>query len=329
MSKRTSLIRIAAVLIAALSLHAAAQAQALEKVTLLSNWYAQAEHGGFYQAVAKGIYKKYGMDVTIKMGGPQVNNMQILVTGQADFSMGYDFAVLTGIEHGLPLVTVGTSFQSDLQGMMTHADVSGLGALKGKTILVAGSGQTSWWPWMKAKYGYTDAQTKAYTFNLQPFFADPNVVQQAYPSSELFQAEKTGAKAKFFLFAQEGYPPYGTTIVTLQKTVAGKPDLVKRFVKATAEGWKSYLEDPAPANALIKQDNKEMSDEQLVYAVKKIKELKVVTGGDAATQGIGVMTDERWKKTYDTMVSTGLLKADVDYHKAYTTQFVKDMHVMP
>jgi len=329
MSKRTSLIRIAAVLIAALSLHAAAQAQALEKVTLLSNWYAQAEHGGFYQAVAKGIYKKYGMDVTIKMGGPQVNNMQILVAGQADFSMGYDFAVLTGIEHGLPLVTVGTSFQSDLQGMMTHADVSGLGALKGKTILVAGSGQTSWWPWMKAKYGYTDAQTKAYTFNLQPFFADPNVVQQAYPSSELFQAEKTGAKAKFFLFAQEGYPPYGTTIVTLQKTVAGKPDLVKRFVKATAEGWKSYLEDPAPANALIKQDNKEMSDEQLVYAVKKIKELKVVTGGDAATQGIGVMTDERWKKTYDTMVSTGLLKADVDYHKAYTTQFVKDMHVMP
>jgi NitT/TauT family transport system substrate-binding protein len=329
MSKRTSLIRIAAVLFGALSLHVAASVQAQEKVTLLSNWYAQAEHGGFYQAVAKGIYKKYGMDVTIRMGGPQVNNMQILVAGQADFSMGYDFAVLTGVEQGLPLVTVGTSFQSDLQGMMTHADVSGLGALKNKTILVAGSGQTSWWPWMKAKFGYTDAQTKAYTFNLQPFFADPNVVQQAYPSSELFQAEKAGTKANFFLFAQDGYPPYGTTIVTLQKIVATRPDLVKRFVKATAEGWKSYLEDPAPGNALIKQDNKSMNDEQLAYAVKKLKELKVVTGGDAATQGIGIMTDERWKKTYDTMVATGLLKPGVDYHKAYTTQFVKDMHVMP
>ena len=327
--KRTSLIRIATILIGALALQAAITAHAQEKVTLLSNWYAQAEHGGFYQAIAKGIYKKYGMDVTIKMGGPQVNNMQILVAGQADFSMGYDFTVLKGIEQGLPLVTVGTSFQSDLQGMMTHADVPNLGALKDKTILVAGSGQSSWWPWLKAKYGYTDAQSKAYTFNLQPFFADPNIVQQAYPSSELFQAEKTGAKANFFLFAQEGYPPYGTTIITLQKMVATKPDLVKRFVKATAEGWKSYLEDPSAGNALIKKDNKEMGDEQLAYALKKLKELKVVTGGDAAKQGIGIMTDERWKKTYDTMVATGLLKADVDWHKAYTTQFVRDMHVMP
>jgi NitT/TauT family transport system substrate-binding protein len=329
MSKRMTLIRLGAALFGALSMQAAMTAHAQDKVTLLSNWYAQAEHGGFYQAVAKGIYKKYGLDVTIKMGGPQVNNMQILLAGQADFSMGYDFTVLKGVEQGLPLVTVGTSFQSDLQGMMTHADVSGLGALKSKTILVAGSGQSSWWPWLKAKYGYSDAQSKPYTFNLQPFFADPNIVQQAYPSSELYQAEKAGSKAKFFLFAQDGYPPYGTTIITLQKTIASKPDLVKRFVKATAEGWKSYLEDPAPANALIRQDNKDMTDEQLAYALKKLKELKVVTGGDAATQGIGIMTDERWKKTFETMVATGLLKADVDYHKAYTTQFVKDMHVMP
>lgn len=327
MSKHARLISLAAGVLGMLSLAAAAQAQ--EKVTLLSNWYAQAEHGGFYQAVAKGIYKKYGMDVTIKMGGPQVNNMQILLAGQADFSMGYDFSVLKGVEQGLPLVTVATSFQSDLQGMLTHGDVNGLGGLKDKTILVAGSGQSNWWPWLKAKYGYSDGQTKAYTFNLQPFFADANTVQQAYPSSELFQAEKAGAKPKFFLFAHEGYPPYGTTIVTLQKTVATRPDLVKRFVKATAEGWKSYLEDPAAGNVLIKQDNKNMGDEQLAYALTKLKELKVVTGGDAASQGIGVMTDERWKKTYDTMVATGLLKADTDWRKAYTTQFVKDMKVMP
>lgn len=324
---RSRLLSIAAGLIGIICLHATAMAE--DKVTLLSNWYAQAEHGGFYQAVAKGIYKKYGMDVTIKMGGPQVNNMQVLAAGQADFSMGYDFTVLTGVEQGLPLVTVGTSFQSDLQGMMTHADVHNLAGLKNKAILVGGSGQSSWWPWMKAKYGYTDAQTKAYTFNLQPFFADPNVAQQAYPSSELFQAEKAGARANFFLFASEGYPPYGTTIVTLQKTVVGKPDLVKRFVQATAEGWKSYLTDPSAGNVLIKADNKSMDDEQLAYAVKKLKELKVVTGGDAATLGIGAMTEERWKKTAETMISTGLLKPDTDWHKAYTTQFVKDMRVMP
>ena len=327
MNKRSRLMSLAAGMIGMLCLHATAQAQ--EKVTLLSNWYAQAEHGGFYQAVAKGIYKKHGIDVTIRMGGPQVNNMQILVAGQAEFSMGYDFTVLKGVEQGLPLVTVGTSFQSDLQGMMTHADVTSLAGLKGKTILVAGSGHSNWWPWMKAKYGYTDAQSKAYTFNLQPFFADPNTVQQGYASSELFQAEKSGAKANFFLFAQDGYPPYGTTIITLQKMVASNPDLVRRFVLATAEGWKSYLQDPAAGNVLIKQDNKDMSDEQLAYAIKKLKDMKLVTGGDAAKYGIGVMTDERWKKTYDTMVATGLLKADTDWHKAYTTQFVKDMKVMP
>ena len=329
MSKRMTLIRIAAAVLGAASLQVAMTAHAQEKVILLSNWTAQAEHGGFYQAVAQGIYKKYGLDVTIKMGGPQVNNMQILLAGQADFSMGYDFTVLKGVEQGLPLVTVGTSFQTDLQGMLTHADVSSLAGLKNKTILVAGSGQSSWWPWLKAKYGYSDAQTKPYTFNLQPFFADPNIVQQAYPSSELYQAEKAGSKAKFFLFAQAGYPPYGTTIISLQKTIASKPDLVKRFVKASAEGWKSYLNDPAPANALIRRDNKDMTDDQLAYAVKKMKELNVVTGGDAATQGIGIMTDARWKQTYDTMVATGLLTAEVDYHTAYTTQFVKDMHVMP
>lgn len=327
MSKRTRLARLAVGMMGLLCLHATAYAQ--EKVTVLSNWYAQAEHGGFYQAVAKGIYKKYGMDVTIRMGGPQVNNMQILVAGQAEFSMGYDFTVLKGVEQGLPLVTVGTSFQSDLQGMMTHPDVTSLAGLKNKTILVAGSAHSSWWPWLKAKYGYTDAQAKAYTFNLQPFFADPNTVQQAYPSSELFQAEKAGTKANFFLFAQDGYPPYGTIIITLQKMVATKPELVKRFVKATAEGWKSYLDDPAAGNALIKLDNKAMGDEQLAYALKKIKTLELVTGGDAAKFGIGVMTDERWKKTYETMVATGLLKADTDWRKAYTTQFVKDMRVMP
>jgi NitT/TauT family transport system substrate-binding protein len=327
MNKRFRLLNIAAGIAATFCLHAAAMAQ--DKVVLMTNWYAQAEHGGFYQAVAKGIYKQHGLDVTIKMGGPQVNNMQVLAAGQSDFTLGYDFTVLKGVEQGLPLEAVGASFQWDLQGLMTHADVSGLGALKDQTILIAGAGQSSWWPWLKARYGYSDAQTRPYTFNLQPFFADPKVVQQGYPSSELFQADKAGVKTHFYLFAQDGYPPYGNTIVTLQKTAATKPDLVRRFIQASAEGWKSYLQDPAPGNALIKQENPNMSDEQLAYAVQKLKELKVVTGGDAAKYGIGVMTDERWKKTADTMVATGLLKADTDWRKGYTAQFSRDAKVMP
>ncbi|MFT4174822.1 MAG: ABC transporter substrate-binding protein [Rhodocyclaceae bacterium] len=306
-----------------------ALAAAQDKVTFLTSWYAQAEHGGFYQAVAKGIYKKYGLDVTIKMGGPQVNGLQLLTAGQTDFMMGYDLQALSAVEKGLPVVTVAASFQKDLQGILTHDDVKSLSGLKGKTILIASSSHMTFWPWLKAKYGLADGQVKPYTFNMQPFIADANAVQQAYPSSEPFQADKAGVKAHFFLFADDGYPPYGTTIVTTQKTVTDKPDLVARFVKASLEGWKSYMADPAAANELIKKDNPKMGDEQIAYAIRRMKELKVLEGGDAAHQGIGVMTDARWKQTYDFMVSANLLKADTDYKKAFTTQFVKDAKVMP
>ncbi|MDB5799205.1 MAG: nitrate transporter substrate-binding protein [Rhodocyclales bacterium] len=300
-----------------------------DKVIFLTSWFAQAEHGGFYQALAKGIYKKYGLDVTVKMGGPQVNGMQLLTAGQADFIMGYDFQVLNSIEKGLPVVTVGTSFQKDLQGIMTHDDVKSLAELKGRTILAGTTAHTTWLPWVKARYGFTDSQIRPYTFNLQPFFADKTLAQQAYPSSEPFQAMKNGMKVNFFLFADEGYPPYGTTIVTTQKLVGEKPDLVARFVKASIEGWKSYLADPAAANELIKKDNPKMDDEQIAYGVKRMQELHVFDGGDAAKLGAGVMTDARWEQSYKFMVGAGLLKADTDWKKAYTTQFVKDLKIMP
>ena len=309
----------------------ASGAHAQDKVTFLTSWYAQAEHGGFYHALASGLYKKHGLDVTIRMGGPQVNGMQLMMAGQADMHMGYDFQVLKSLESGLTPVTVATSFQHDLQGLMTHDDVPGLGALKGKTILVATAGRSSWWPWLKAKYGYTEEQVRPYTFNLQPFFADKSLAQQAYLSSEPLQAEKAGIKARFFLFAHDGFPPYGTTIVATQKLVKERPGVVARFVRASMEGWKSYLEEgvAAAGNQLIRKDNPNMRDEQIAYGIAKLKEYKLVTGGDAARMGIGAMTDERWKKTYDYMVSAELLKPQVDYRQAYTTQFVKDLRVMP
>jgi NitT/TauT family transport system substrate-binding protein len=313
--------------LALLALPLAAPAQ--DKITFMTSWYAQAEHGGFYQALAKGLYKKHGLDVTIKMGGPQVNGMQLMMAGQADMHMGYDFQVLKSLEQGLTPVTVATSFQHDLQGLLAHEDVKSLGDLKGKTILVATAGRSSWWPWMRQKYGYAEEQVRPYTFNLQPFLADKNLAQQAYMSSEPFQAEKAGVKARFFLFARDGFPPYGTTIVATQKIVKEKPDVVQRFVRASMEGWKGYMEDPAAANELIKKDNPNMKDDQLAYAVAKLKEQNLVGGGDAAKMGIGVMTDERWKKTHEYMVSAGLLPASVDVRQAYTTQFVKDLKVMP
>jgi len=314
---------------AAFALGALGSAHAEDKLTVLTTWFAQAEHGGLYQAAATGIYKKYGLDVTVKSGGPQVNGIQLLLAGQADFVMNYDFAVLQGVERGFPLVTVGAPFQFDMQGVLTHDDVKGLGDMKGKTILVAGTGTTYWWPWLKAKYKYGDEQMRPYTFNLQPFFADPNIAQQAFASSEPYQAEQKGVKAKFYLLADDGYPPYTGSITTTQKMVAEKPDVVALFVKATMEGWKSYLENPAPGNEVIKKENPNMTDGQIAYALQKMKDMKVVTGCDAAKLGIGAMTDERWKKTADFMVSYGLLKPTTDYKKAYTLQFIKDVHVAP
>jgi len=298
---------------------------AAEKVTFLTSWFAQAEHGGFYQAKATGLYEKAGLDVTIKMGGPQVNGMQLLLAGETDVMMGYDLQVLKALEQGFPVTTIATSFQHDLQGMMTHDDVQSLAGLKDKTILVATSGRTTWWPWLKARYKYTEEQAKPYTFNLQPFFADKNVAQQAYPSSEPFQAKQQGMPVKFFLFAHDGYPPYGTTMVATRAFTDKRPDAAARFVKASLEGWKSYMADPAPANALIKADNPKMSDAQIAFGVEQLKLLKVIDGGDAAKLGIGIITEPRWQATYDFMVSAGLLKPEVDWKAGFTDRFVKNL----
>src|SRR5712671_4354219 len=298
---------------------------AADKVTFLTSWFAQAEHGGFYQAKATGLYEKAGLDVTLRMGGPQVNAMQLLLAGETDFMMGYDLQVLKMLEQGLPVITVGTSFQFDLQGIMAHDNVAGLGDLKDKTILVATSGRTTWWPWLKGKYKYTEEQTRPYTFNLQPFFADKNVAQQGYPSSEPFQAKQQGMPVKFFLFAHNGYPPYGTTMVAKRDFADKNPDVAARFVKASLEGWKSYMSNPAPANALIKVDNPKMSDEQIAFGIEQLKLLKVLDGGDAQTMGIGIVTEPRWKATYDYMVSSGLLKPEVDWKQGFTDRFVKTL----
>lgn len=308
---------------------AAPVAQANDKVVLLTSWYAQAEHGGFYQAVAEDIYAQNGLDVTIKMGGPQVNGMQLLLNKQADVIVNYDLQVLKSVEQGMPVVAIAAPFQGDPQGMLTHDDVTGLDELEGKTVLVSTSGQTTWWPWLKGQYGLSDAQARPYTFNLQPFFNNPDAVQQAYASSELFQATKAGRNPKFFLFADAGYPPYGSTLVTREDVIAQRPEVLKRFVAATMQGWKSYLADPAPGNALIKKDNPSMDDELLAWGVSKLKELKLVEGGDAATLGIGVMTDARWRATRNFMVKSELLKADTDWKKAYSTAFVRDLGVLP
>jgi len=316
--------------LAALTWTAGAQAQ--EKITYMTNWYAQAEHGGFYQAVATGIYKKYGLDVTIKMGGPQVNIMQMLGAGQTDCIMGSsDLQIMRARSNGLPVVTLAASFQKDPQVLIAHDDVKKFEDMKGKTILIASSAREGYWLWLKNKYGFADEQTKPYTFNIQPFVADPNTVQQGYLTSEPFAVQKAGVKANTFLFADQGWPAYSTTISCLEETVKTKPKAMEAFVKGTMEGWKSFLADPAPAAALIKKDNPNMTDEQLAYSVAKLKEMGIVTGGGAARAGIGSMEEARIKANYDFLVSNKLLDpAKVPSPAAaYNFTYIKDLKVMP
>ena len=319
-----------AVLTAAL-LPAAAHAQ--EKFTYLTNWYAQAEHGGYYQALAAGLYKKEGLDVTIKMGGPQVNGMQLLAAGPTDCFMGYDVQTIKGWENGINSITVAASFQKDPQVLIGHPGVvNKMEDLKGKTILISSAANTSYWPWLKATYGLSDAQARPYTFNIQPFVADKNLVQQGYLSSEPYAIEKEAKiKPNVFLMSDHGWPPYSTTIVCMEKTVKERPKAVAAFIKATMEGWKGYLKgDATAANALIKKDNPNMTDDKIANGIKLLNETGMVFGGDAAKLGAGVITDERMKKTYDMMVAMKLLDpAKVEVKKTYTTQFVKDIKVLP
>lgn len=303
------------------SMSASALSHAADKLVLQTTWVAQAEQGGYYQAVATGIYKKYGLDVEVRSGGPQLNNMTLLLAKRADVIISYDLQVLQGIAKNFPLKAIAAPFQFDPQGIITHSDVDSLASLKGKTVLVSASGQASWWPWLKSKYQLSDAQVRPYTFNMQPFLADKNTAQQAYATSEVQQIKAVQPDSKFYLFADYGYPAYGGILVTRDDLLAEKPEVMKRFVAASMEGWKSYLSDPKPGNALIKKENPQMTDAVLAFGVGQLKTLHLIEGGDAAKQGIGAMTPARWQATRDFMVNAGLLNKSVNWQSAFTTQF--------
>lgn len=321
------LFAVAALAAAAVSAHAQPT-----KLTFQSNWRAQAEHGGYYQAVATGIYAKQGLDVTVRPGGPQINNPQLLAAGAIDFSMGSDsFNGLNFVKNDIPLIVVASIFQKDPRILMAHPGQGNdsLAALKGKPILIASASRNNYWQFLRAKYGYTDDQIRAYTFNMAPFLADKSTIQQGFLTSEPLKAEKAGVKPVVHLLADNGYVSYATTLETRQQLVKEKPDVVQRFVNATIEGWYGYLYgDRSAANALIKKDNPEMDDDQLAYSHKKMLEYGIADSGDALKLGIGAMTDARWKEFADTMVKAGVYPPDIDVKKAYTLQFVNQGHGM-
>jgi NitT/TauT family transport system substrate-binding protein len=320
-------------ILAALSLVAAAAsagcvpAVALDKVTFGTNWVAEGEHGGFYQAVADGTYKKYGLDVTILPGGPNANNRMLLLVDKLDFYLsantlqGFD-----AIENNIPTVEVAAMFQKDPQVLIAHPDqgIDKFEDLKKLTLFISKEGVATYFQWLKADYGFRDDQVKPYTFNPQPFLADKRSAMQGYVTSEPFAIEQQGKfKPKIFLLADQGFSAYSTLVETRRDLVDKKPDLVQRFVDASIIGWYNYIYgDNRAANALIKSQNPEMTDALLAYSVAKMKEYGIVDSGDAKTLGIGAMTEARMKDFFDKMVRAGVAKPDLDYRKAYTLQFV-------
>ena len=310
----------------ATALVAACPAAAAENVAFGTDWKAEAEHGGYYQAVATGIYQRYGLDVTLRQGGPQVNHAQLLAAGLLDFNLAPNsFIPLNFVQENIPMVAVAAIFQKDPSVLIAHPGEGNdsLAALKGKPIMIGSDTRITSWNFLKSKFGYTDDQIRPYTFSVAPFLADPKAVQQGYLSSEPFTIEAQGVKPVVLLLADAGYSSYGSLIQTSEKLAKEKPDLVERFVDASIEGWYSYLYgDPAPANELIKRDNPEMTDALLAYGIAKIKEYGIVVSGDAKTLGVGAMTDARWHDFFSTMSNAGVYPKDLNFRNAYTLQFV-------
>ncbi|HLW93148.1 MAG TPA: ABC transporter substrate-binding protein [Roseiarcus sp.] len=306
---------------------AASPALALDKVTFGTNWLADPEAGGFYQAVVDGTYAKYGLDVTIMPGGPQTNGGMLLVAGKIEFFMVGDMlGDFLEVEQGIPTIPVAAEFQKNPEIMMSHPGV-GLDKwtdLPKATAFLSQGAVTSFYAWMRTAWGFKDENVKPYTFNSAPFIADNHSIQQGYVTSEPFEVEKQGGfKPNIFLLADYGYSSYSTLIETRRDLVQKNPDLVQRFVDASAIGWYHYLYgDNKKANEAIKHDNPEMTDEQIAYSIAKLKEYEIVDSGDTLKYGIGSMNEARIKDFFDKMVKAGVVKADTDYTKAFTLQFV-------
>ncbi|WP_219215171.1 ABC transporter substrate-binding protein [Variovorax boronicumulans] len=318
---------IARALLTTLLAGTAFAALAQDKVVLATNWRAQPGHGGFYQALADGTYKKFGLDVEIQQGGPQVNNRPMLPAGKVDFLMtGNLLMAFDNIKQKVPTVVVAAYFQKDPQAIIAHpgqgfekfADLA-----KAKTVLLAKDGQISYWQWMKKAYGMRDEQVRPYNYSLSQFLADKQSVQQAYATSEPFAVEKqAGFKPVVLSLADAGWSTYGMVIETRQDLVKNKPDLVRRFVEATNIGHYNYLYgDRKAADAMIQKINPDISED---YIEKSIPVLRAhMDVGDAPTKGIGAISDARMKDFYDKTVEAGLYKpTDFNYKDAYTTQFV-------
>jgi NitT/TauT family transport system substrate-binding protein len=303
-------------------------AQTLEKLTFMTDWRAQAEHGGYYQAIAAGLYRKAGIDCEVREGGPSVNSSQLLLAGRIDMVMSSSFEAFAYVRERAPFFTIAAIFQKDPQVLIGHPGTgfNGFEDLKGRTILIGSGGRVTYWPYLRRKYGLSDSQVRPYNFNMAQFLADKNVVQQGFLTSEPYSiAQALGQPPSVLLIADAGYSAYQATIAISRKMAEEKKELVQRFVDASLEGWAQYLKGGPgieAANALIKRANPEQTDDRIAYAIKVLAERGIMMSGDALRNGVGAMSAQRWKDFYDSMVAVEALPKGLDVARAYTLEFV-------
>jgi NitT/TauT family transport system substrate-binding protein len=319
--------RLAAAFSAALAALMPWQARADDHLTFGTDWLAEAEYGGYYQAVAAGIYHKHGLDVQIRQGGPSVNQTQMLLAGRLDLNIASDsFSAFNFVKEKIPFRVVAAMFQKDESVLIAHPGVGNdsFAALKGKPIMISADTRAGWWNFLKAKYDYSDNQIRPYNFNSAPFLADKSSVQQGLLGSEPFSIEQEAHfQPVVLLVADAGFSGYAELIAASDKMIQTKPELIQRFVDASIEGWYSYLwGDPAPANALIKKDNPEMTDALIAYGRKAMIDHAILDGLEAGKTGIGAMSDARWTGFLASVAAVGLYPRDLDVKSAYTLQFV-------
>lgn len=301
----------------------------LDKISFVTNWRAQAEHGGYWQAQEAGLYRAAGLDVELRSGGPQINLSQLLLGGRVDMSMGNGLGALNFVRENIPFCCIAAVFQKDMAVLIGHpGTLPDFAALRGRPILLGAETRATAWLFLKQKYALRDEQVRPYTFNLQPFLADKTMVQQGYLGSEPFSIREQGITPDVLLTHDAGYEDYGTTINISRRLIAERREVVQRFVDASMTGWDQYLKGPAggfdtaAANRAIRAQNTDMGDAVIAHGTRMMNEAGIVRSGDAATLGIGAMTEARWQSFFSAVSSVGVLPAELDWKQAFDLSFV-------
>jgi NitT/TauT family transport system substrate-binding protein len=292
-------------------------------IRFATDWKAEAEHGGFYEALATGEYARRGLDVRIIPGGETTNVPELIATGAAELGDGSDsFIVMDLANQNVPVKAVAAFMQKNPQVLMAHPGVgiNSLADMKGHPILLSDAARTAWWPWVRDHNGLSDSQVRSYTGNNGPFILDPQAVQEGYVTSEPYTVAQQGHfTPEVFLLADQGFPSYAAIVLASNQMIANNPAAIRAFVEASAVGWREYLHgDPKPADALILKDNPDMTEDVLAQARAKMIQYGIVDGGDTASLGYGAMTDQRWLDFFKIASKPGT----ANYRNAFTLQFL-------